>query len=154
MTGEQWTIYWNEYASDTYLYGSKILQRGKNDVIFENRLMPPGTIIKTWYSKTNFQRQHIEPSLPMIDGETEYEITSNIDYPQGGTCMLRLEFYDKYEEKAGTIVVKERTMRFHCPLKTYSYRLHLMNAGTSMLHFHYVRIREVVGDHEQRDQAL
>lgn len=147
MKGQKWTIYWNETASDTYLYGSRILIHGKDDVSFENRLMPPGTILKTWYSRTNFQSQHIEPSLPIIDGETEYEITTRIDYPQGGRCILRLVFFDKYEEEAGTFLVRDGHARFRCPLKTYSYRMQLMNAGTAAFRFHSVTIQEV--DHDE-----
>lgn len=147
MKGQKWTIYWNENASDTYLYGSRILIHGKDDVSFENRLMPPGTILKTWYSRTNFQSQHIEPSLPIIDGETEYEISARIDYPQGGRCILRLVFFDKYEEEAGTFLVRDGHARFRCPLKTYSYRMQLMNAGTSAFRFHSVTIQEV--DHDE-----
>lgn len=147
MKGQKWTIYWNENASDTYLYGSRILIHGKDDVSFENRLMPPGTILKTWYSRTNFQSQHIEPSLPIIDGETEYEISARIDYPQGGRCILRLVFFDKYEEEAGTFLVRDGHARFRCPLKTYSYRMQLMNAGTAAFRFHSVTIQEV--DHDE-----
>lgn len=147
MKGQKWTIYWNETASDTYLYGSRILIHGKGDVSFENRLMPPGTILKTWYSRTNFQSQHIEPSLPIIDGETEYEISARIDYPQGGRCILRLVFFDKYEEEAGTFLVRDDHARFRCPLKTYSYRMQLMNAGTAAFRFHSVTIQEV--DHDE-----
>ena len=32
MSGARWTIYWNEYSSDTYLYGSEITFHEK-DVI-------------------------------------------------------------------------------------------------------------------------
>ncbi|MDO5403771.1 MAG: accessory Sec system protein Asp3, partial [Eubacteriales bacterium] len=64
MVGESWKIRWNEYSSDTYLYGSKITFHTRDDVEFRNLLMPPGTIIKQWYSKTNYQMQRIEPSLP------------------------------------------------------------------------------------------
>ena len=66
MTGEKWTIYWNEHSSDTYLYGSEIWYHGKHDVEFRNKLMPPGTVIKQWYSRTYSQLQRIEPALPMI----------------------------------------------------------------------------------------
>ena len=148
MTGQKWTIFWNEYASDTYLYGSTISFLSNRDVFFENALMPPGTINKKWYSKTNYQRQRIEPSLPMIDGETEYQISVNIDYPQGGNCLLRFEFFDKFEESAGYLIVRDKTMRFRCPLKTYSYCMELMNAGVSEFIFHNVTIREVENDHE------
>ena len=45
MTGEKWTIYWNEYSSDTYLYGSEITYHKIDDVEFCNKLMPAGTVI-------------------------------------------------------------------------------------------------------------
>ena len=130
MTGEKWTIYWNEYSADTYLYGSEVAFHQKDDVEFCNHLMPPGTVIKQWYSKTNFQMQRIEPSLPMIDGEIEYQITVNIDYQENESCLVRLIFYDRYEKEAGSITVRDETMRFRCPLKTYSYRMQMMQIFT------------------------
>ena len=83
-----------------------------------------------------------------ISSESEYEITARIDYPQGGRCILRLVFLDKYEEEAGTFLVREDHARFRCPLKTYSYRMELMNAGTSAFRFHSVTIQEV-SDHDE-----
>ena len=73
MVGESWKIYWNEYAKDTYIYGSEVSFHAKDDVEFKNMLMPPGTVIKRWFSKTNFQAMGIEPSLPMIDGEGYFQ---------------------------------------------------------------------------------
>ncbi len=69
MTGEKWIIYWNEYSADTYLYGSEVTYHAKDDVEFKNPMMPPGTVIKQWYSKTNYQAQRIEPALPMLTGK-------------------------------------------------------------------------------------
>ena len=40
MAGAKWTIYWNEYSSDTYLYGSEIAFHKKDDVEYKNLLMP------------------------------------------------------------------------------------------------------------------
>lgn len=148
MAAQQWTIYWSEHVSNSYIYGSVVTFHKKNDVEYHNNLMPPGTVIKTWYSKTNYQRDRVEPSLPMIDGETEYQISANIDYPEGGSCLLRLVFFDKYEEEAGTLVVREQNMKFRCPLKTFSYQMQLMNEGAPAFHFHYVTIREVVDEDE------
>ena len=96
MLGEKWTVYWNEYASDTYLYGSQVIFHKKDDVEFRNLLMPPGTSMKQWYSKTNFQLQKIEPTLPIIDGEGEYMITLNLDTQEEEQCLGRLVYYDRY----------------------------------------------------------
>lgn len=146
MTGAKWTIYWNEYSTDAYLYGSKVTFHKKDDVEFENQLMPPGTIIKQWYSKTNYQMQKIEPALPMIDGESAYKITVNIDTKEEENCLVRLVFYDRYEMEAGSINLRDRVTNFRCPLKTYSYRLQLINAGVTKLNFHSIVIQEI--DHE------
>lgn len=150
MIAENWTIYWNEYASDTYLYGSEIAFHKKDEVEFVNRLMPPGTIIKQWYSKTYFQRQRIEPSLPIIDGESDYRIILNMDVPEGETVLARLVFYDKYEVEAGYVVIRDRVEEFKCPLKTYSYRLQLINGGCTSLVFHSIIIQEVIHGTEER----
>lgn len=139
----KWTIYWNEYASDTYLYGTEIIHHKKDDVEYKNLLMPPGTVIKKWYSKTNFQMQKIEPALPMIDGESEYRLIANIDCPPGENCLVRLVFYDRYEVEAGSITFRERVTDFKCPLKTYSYQMHLINGGVREFHFHSIIIQEI-----------
>ena len=55
-----WKIGWSEYCSDTYLYGSKVIFHDAEDVEFKNSRMPAGTIIKRWYSKTNFQMQKLQ----------------------------------------------------------------------------------------------
>ena len=149
MLGAKWVIYWNEYSADTYLYGSKIIYHKKDDVEFHNRLMPPGTIMKQWYSKTNFQMQKIEPALPIIDGESEYQITINIDTEEQENCLVRLVFYDRYEMEAGIITLRDRVTTFKCPLKTYSYRLQLINGGVTKLHFHSIIIQEISNETDE-----
>ena len=143
MSGARWTIYWNEYSSDTYLYGSEISFHKKDDVEFRNLLMPPGTVIKEWYSKTNFQMQKIEPALPMIDGESAYRILINMDVPEHESCLVRLVFYDRYEIEAGSLTVRDPVTDFRCPLKTYSYRMQLINGGITQFHFHSIMIQEI-----------
>jgi accessory secretory protein Asp3 len=143
MSGEKWTILWNEYSADTYLYGSQVVYHSRDDVEFRNRLMPPGTVIKQWYSKVNYQMQRIEPALPMIDGESRYRITVEIDSPSPEGCLVRLVFFDRYEVEAGSVTVRGRQMDFRCPLKTYSYRMQLINGGVDQFHFHRIVIQEV-----------
>lgn len=153
MLGEKWTIYWNEYTSDTYTYGSKIKFHKKDDVEFENLLMPPGTIIKQWYSKTNFQMQRIEPALPIIDGEGEYQITINLDKSENEHCIARLVFYDRYEVEAGSLTLRDQVTVFRCPLKTYSYRLQLINGGMTKFHFHSVVIQEIIHETDEKGET-
>lgn len=142
MSQIRWMIYWNEYASDTYLYGSEVTFHKREDVEFKNALMPPGTVIKRWYSKTSFREQKIEPSLPMIDGESSYRITVKVT---GGEHLLfRMVFFDRYEQEAGELILRDVVTEFKCPLKTYSYQIELINAGTTSFHFNSMMIEELV----------
>ena len=144
MAGAKWTIYWNEYSADTYLYGSEIQYHKKDDVQFRNLLMPPGTVIKQWYSRTNFQAQKIEPALPMIDGERSYRITVKIDTLPRENWLVRLVFYDRYEEEAGSLVLRDSVTQFRCPLKTYSYAMQLINGGMTKFRYHFIDRKSVV----------
>lgn len=145
MIGEQWTIYWNEYSANTFIHGVDIIYHSKNNVEYRGELIPPGTVIKKWFSKTIYQATRIEPTLPMIDGEMEYCIESDME-ADGGGCYLRLVFYDRYDQEAGSIVIRDKKKHFRCPMKTYSYELQLINAGATVVNFHSVIIREEVVD--------
>ena len=143
---DSYKIYWNEYSSDTYLYGSEITYNDKDNVEFINMLMPPGTVIKEWYSKVNFQAKRIEPALPIIDGESAYSVSVDIDSPNDSGYIIRFIFYDKYETEAGSFILKEREGKFKCPLKTYSYKMQLINGGMHEFTFHSIEITEI-GDY-------
>ena len=154
MENSKWVVLWNEYSSDTYLYGSEIEYESKTSVRFRNPLMPPGTIIKQWYSLTNFQANKIEPSLPIIDGESRYRITINVDTPENKGCLVRLLFLDKYEREAGDITIRGKQMEFPCPLKTFSYRMQLINGGMTEFVYHSFTIEEIEeSENEKREDT-
>lgn len=143
MAEGKWKIHWDGYCSETYLYGSEVIFHNRDDVEFKNKLMPPGTVINQWYSKTNFQRQHIEPALPIIDGESRYHISIQMDVPEGQCCLVRLIFYDRYGNEAGDLCIREKERDFRCPLKTYHYTMQLINGGVTEFHFHSIIIEEI-----------
>jgi len=147
-----WTIYWNEYSSDTYLYGSSVDYIAKNNVHFKNELMPPGTVIKQWYSLTNYQAQRIEPSLPIIDGESRYRIRINVDSPGDKGCLVRLVFLDRYEREVGDFSIRDKVAEFSCPIRTYSYRMQLINAGMKEFTYHSITIEELTDEDDEGDE--
>ena len=143
MAVEEYKIYWNEYSADTYLYGSEINFISKDNVEFKNMLMPPGTVIKEWYSKVNFQAKRIEPALPIIDGESSYMVNVDIDTENSKGYIIRFVFYDKYEMEVGNFTLNKKQSEFRCPLKTYSYKMQLINGGMHEFTFHSVEISEL-----------
>ena len=143
MAQEKWIIYWDEYASDTYLYGSEVDFIARDHVRFANSLMPSGTIIKEWFSKTNYQRQRKEPSLPMIDGEGRYYLTVNIDCNEDQNWLIRIIFFDRYDTEVDSLIVREKETDFECSLRTYSYSIQLINGGMNQFDFHSMVIKEL-----------
>lgn len=143
MTGETWKVYWNEYIKDTYLYGSEIFFHAKDDIGFKNELMPPGTVIRRWFSRTNYQAMRIEPALPMIDGEGLYHISLDASTEPADGLILKLIFYDRYDSEAGSQIVRDGEADFQCPLKTFSYEVQLINTGVTEFHFHSITIMEI-----------
>lgn len=148
MSCVSWKILWNEYTFETYLYGSRIIFHDKEDVEFINGMMPPGKVIKAWYSKMNFQAKRAEPSLPMIDGESRYHISVDFGQAENPGILFRIVFYDRYENEAESLILRDREMDFRCPLKTYSYAIELINAGASEFHFHSFTLTEYTNEGE------
>ena len=78
---------------------------------------------------------------------------THLQFPQllqNENCLVRLVFYDRYELEAGSITLRDKTTEFQCPLKTYSYRMQLINGGVTKFHFHSVVIEEIVDESESR----
>ena len=143
MAGESWKIYWNEYAKETFIYGSEISFHAKDDIEFKNELMSPGVVIKRWFSKVNYQVMRMEPALPMIDGEGRYHISLDASAEPEGGLLMRLIFYDRYDGEAGSQIIRDGKGDFQCPLKTFSYEVQLINGGVTQFHFHSITITEV-----------
>lgn len=148
MSVVSWKILWNEYTFDTYLYGSRIIFHNKEDVEFINGMMPPGKVIKTWYSQVNFQARRAEPTLPMIDGESRYHIKVDFGQEENPGILFRITFFDRYENEIENLILRGQEMDFRCSLKTYSYTIQLVNAGASQFHFHSFTLTEYANESE------
>lgn len=170
MYGDTWQVRWKEFLSDSYVYGSKIEFNEDGSVSYKNRLMPPGTVIHTWYSMTNFQGNRIEPSLPLIDGERAYSIAVNIDYhnSESEALMLRIIFFDRYDVQAQSIIVRDKKAFFKPSIRTYSsYKLDAglsksdMQSAATVSDYLMLRVyqglsrqRERIGDEEAYEQFV
>jgi accessory secretory protein Asp3 len=69
-----------------------------------------------------------------------------VDSDDEDGCLFGLMFFDKYGTEAGQIVVRDKVTDFKCPLKTYSYEIHLINGGVRRFHFHSITIQEMDND--------
>lgn len=154
MLNDTWVIRWRDLLTESYVYGSKIEFKEDQSVVYQNRLMPPGTVIHRWFSKTNFQAQRVEPTLPLIDGERAYSITTDITYnhPESKELMLRIVFYDRYDVEAESMIVREPHAVFQPSIKTYSYCIELINGGNADFTFRSLVLKEVSKEEYDAEQ--
>ena len=142
-TDFSWKVYWKEHMSDMNLFGAYVFYHAKDDVEYRCDLMSPGTVIKEWHSKTNFQSSAIEPSLPMIDGERQYRISLSASKNTDNRLIMRLVFFDRYDYEICDYIVRDKEGIFKCPLNTFSYDIQLINSGIQSFHFYYITISEI-----------
>lgn len=141
----KWSIYWSEWAKETYLYGTKLQFLGRDQIRFENDLISPGAVIKTWHSATLYQRDRIEPTLPIIDGERKYRICLDADMDMRDGLLLKFIFYQKNGELEDSTIVRGTESIIQCPIRTYHYDVQLICSGSHRFTFHRFTIEELEG---------
>lgn len=150
MIGDKWTIYWDNYMANAYTFGTRAVFHAVDDVEFANDLVPSGVELKKWFSKTAYQSQGIEPSLPIIDGEATYKITVDMDLQKEEGIFVNLVFYNKYDVEVGKEIIRNKEKVFRCPLATYSYVIVLVSSGADSFRFHSFTIQEVADEPEEQ----
>ncbi len=154
MQNDTWEIKWKEQLAESYAYGSEITFLEDGSIRYKNPLMPPGTVVHKWFSKTVYQGHRIEPTLPLIDGESPYMLVTGIDNnsPDSGDLMLRIVFYDRYDEVADSMIIREKKAIFRPSIRTYSYTIELINGGNADFTFRSLVLREISKEEFDADQ--
>ena len=137
-----YSVRWDNFANESYLYGSKIIFENDGTVRFCNHLMPPGQIIRKWQSSLNYQAKRHEPQLPMLEEGERYEIRSYASYTPNRTVILRIRFFDRQGEEVESVIIDDILDEFICPNGASSYELELINAGAEELVFHHIEIQK------------
>ncbi|MGT2832555.1 accessory Sec system protein Asp3 [Streptococcus halotolerans] len=137
----RYTITWDYDAGRSYLYGSELLFQGTR-VHFKNHLMPSGQVINCWKSRTNFQADRIEPSLPLLRQGQTYFLSAKIDCQPEQTYMLQITFYDRFDRSLETITLKNGKTSFVYPQGAYAYDISLINAGCSSMTFDFILLSD------------
>lgn len=92
-----------------------------------------------------FPGNRIEPSLPLIDGERAYSIAVNIDYhnSESEALMLRIIFLTGMMYRRRVLLSAIKKAVFKPSIRTYSYRIELINGGNADFTFKSLVIKEV-----------
>ena len=135
-------VFWENYGSGVYLYGSDLRLNKDKSVQFENLMMPSGKAINVWRSSTNFQMDRYEPLLPLLFPGREYIIRTALEDDPPGSVFMRLDFFDQQKEKIETRIFDQKDGEFIFPSKAYSYKAELVQGGSDRLHFYMFEIFE------------
>lgn len=143
-------VYWDNFSASSYLYGSIIKIKSKDNVYFKNLRMSSGKGINSWLSQANHQRYRHVPQLPMLKKGKSYKIYINAESIPENTIYLRIIFYDRYEKIISETVIRSNEDIFTYPEEAYSYKIQVMNAGCSELTFHYIELTEYVDKFDKK----
>lgn len=135
-------VYWDSFAQDTYLYGSTVYFEENRYVHYENEMMPPGTVIKKWYSEVNYQAKRVEPQLPVLEVGETYEFRSFLNVTPDKGVKLRVRFYNQQNEEMGVQILEEKVEKVFVPPRTYRYELELIHTGARRMEFHHIEIQK------------
>ncbi|PNZ30794.1 Accessory secretory protein Asp3 [Staphylococcus petrasii] len=141
-------IEWRHINVNTFMYGTK-LQFKEDETYFENPLMPSGTVIHDWHMVTDFNRDKVVPSLPVLKRGHHYVLTLNYEVEPPGSAYFKMTFYRKNDTELSYLIIKEDMSEFQFPAEAYAYKLELINAGLSVLHFQNIKIKELSVNNEE-----
>lgn len=147
-------IYWNNFAKGSYAQGGQTRFEGRT-VYFENALMSPSLVIKTWTSLTNYQAGRTQPDLPFLRRGQDYRLRLEAESQPFQTLYVRVEFFDRFRESLGFELLKQDELVFTYPDQAYSYDIQLINAGCRSFVFHQLLLESVeLSDTENHKEAI
>ena len=133
-------IHWEDNAADTYLYGSRVVFHENGIVEYENRRMPSGMVIRSWYSQADYQARRLASQLPVLEEGGRYLVRSFVTCRPERGILLRFQFYDRQKHLISFSVLDEKEGVLECPEGTYSYEMQLIQTGSAFVRFHHVEI--------------
>ncbi len=135
-------IKWDLRNAQPYLHGTILTQKQDGSILFENELLPPGSVINEWTTHTDFQRDRREPQLPVLLENHTYRVTVHGRNHPENTLMWKVDFYDVQDRKLGFQVFDTKSGSFSVPKHTYSSTIQLIQAGAKSVRFYALELAE------------
>ena len=151
MEDRIYLVFWDENAADTYLYGSEITFHKNRLVEYENHRMASGTVIRTWFSQTNYQAKRLEPQLPILQEGKRYEVRAFLKCNTSKTILLQINYYSRQDELLQVDTFESVEVGgsgcfcnyITCPERTDHWELRLVQTGSEAIWFHHFEIRQI-----------
>lgn len=131
---KNWIIHWDYQMGDSFLFGSEINLIAPDFVKYENKLLPPGTDLRIWKSKIDFQTNKRGNSLPVLTPEKEYWLKLNVKLKENESVYIKVEFYNRFNEFLEFKIIYGEGS-FIYPKEAAYYNIILINNGVSSFVF-------------------
>lgn len=139
---EFFVVKWGNHFNDNFNYGADILFRQHGAVSYESPLMPAGTVIKTWKSKTNFSDDRQTPFLPLLLNGKKYHLLVDVLLVKRNSLQIKITFVDSEDQTIEELYLQDLNGSFIYPLKATNYMIQLVNKNISQLVFFNLFILE------------
>lgn len=141
------------YVGDTvsatghaYMYGSKIIRRGRDNVYFYNGGLPAGSAVYKWDMVFSYGSAHAIPALPLLIPGHRYlfKLWAESNKPSG--LYVRVIAYDREDTVVKLQIIRNGEGIFNFPQEANYYTVELVSAGATEITFHRIDIQEVFDD--------
>lgn len=149
----EYSVYWKQISDITFKYGSRI-KFLDTATVFENPLMPSGTVIHEWLMSTNYQAQRVIPTLPILKRDTVYYFVFDYEVRPADSVYFKINFYRKDFTHIHTMLVFGKSKEILVPADAYSYNIQLMNAASHQLIFRRILIAELSDDSQRAENIF
>lgn len=135
-------IKWGADFNDNYNYGADIRFVELDYVRFSSPLMPSGTPIKTWHSRTEYHESRKSPMLPLLENGQTYEIQVKAEFDNDDAVQVEIEFFDINNDVIDKLYFQELGGAFTYPDDAMSYKVQLVNKKHQYMLFKYLTIAD------------
>ncbi|MGG5318302.1 accessory Sec system protein Asp3 [Enterococcus sp. AZ072] len=135
-------VKWGADFNDNYNYGTDIRFVALDYVHFSSPLMPSGTPIKTWYSRTEYHVSRKSPMLPLLENGKSYDIQVNAEFDNKEAVQVEIEFFDINNDVINKIYFQNLNGQFTYPDNAMSYKVQLVNKKHQYMLFKYLTISD------------
>ncbi len=141
MIDNKYIVNWDSIDKNTFMYGSCIeFDKG---VMFENLLMPSGTVIHEWFMTSQYFSTRLVPSLPILKRGYHYKLEIKVESTPKNSVYLKIKFYRRDKSIIDSMTVTTDDFSFIYPEDAYEYSIELLSASVERFYFEYMTITEM-----------
>ncbi|MCE4957553.1 accessory Sec system protein Asp3 [Macrococcoides caseolyticum] len=150
MEDKQVEIYFEGVNDSTYMYGARVSFDGRT-LIYNNALIPAGTVIHRFQMISDYDKERITPNLPMLKRGVDYAIHFDYDVDPIESVYFKLNFYKRDGSLLNAINIMQPSYSFTFPEAAHTYTIEVMSASLNELTFRKMTIK---GAHQLQTQHI